>query len=203
MFIYYWLNVKINEKDVSHVSVFFPLHKPFTFLYILNSLKHPAPFLLCSQGFSLRHSSDSIIQRFCSMIIWSEILQQSLQTSASSREITADILAMNQSASSGQDVGHRGNRGNMTDTDAPAHIHMWAGVRINRATQQVLSLCLSCTANYEAPQVNPTNTPADKVDPISLPPHSSSFIQPLLSLQCLSSTFLTLTHTNTHTWKCY
>lgn len=72
----------------------------------------------------------------------------------------ANSLAMsvNQFASSDQELGHHGI---MTDTRTPAYTHTpgppVSQKVINRPKQQVLSLCLLLTANYEALQVCPAN----------------------------------------------
>lgn len=73
---------------------------------------------------------------------------------------------------------------------------------INRPQQQVLSLCLLLTANYDALQVCPTNHTCNQ----QLIQYQSLFLStpsPLLSLQYTSSTFrgvclLSDTHTHTH-----
>lgn len=63
-----------------------------------------------------------------------------------------------QSASPGRELGQRGI---MTDTSTPAHTHIpkpaVSQSVINSPKQQVLSLCLLLTANYEALQVSPAD----------------------------------------------
>lgn len=99
----------------------------------------------------------------------------------------------------------------------PAYTHMprppVSQTVINRPKQQVLSLCLLLTANYEALQVCPANHTT--VNPISVPSSSSSsssVLQPLLSLlyiclhleaRAFSQTHKQTKEEKTQSWKCY